>query len=78
MDMRFWIWPYSGVKFSYIDKMRNRVLADNSEWLSSEMKAFMQCKLQDANCKLSKQEKCIADIKSISPKLFVKNILGRR
>ena len=60
------------------DKMRNRVLADNSEWLSSEMKAFMQCKLQDANCKLSKQEKCIADIKSISPKLFVKNILGRR
>lgn len=39
------------------DTLRNRVREDGSEWLKPEMKAFMQCKLKEANNEYSESTK---------------------
>lgn len=57
--------------------MRNRDQGIVAPWLSPEMEAFMRTRLYDSNEALTDTEKRIADIKSISPKMFIKKIIGK-
>ena len=43
--------------------MRNRICKDGSEWLQSEMKAFLSGKLQDNNKILSNQQQATVNRK---------------
>lgn len=58
--------------------MRNRVAENGEQWLGKDMEQFMRCKLKNANPQISRNEKMIADIKSISLISGAKNLLGIR
>ncbi len=55
------------------DKLRNRVKKDGKEWLSDEMKSFMQSKLKDANAELDSSKKNIINLKN-QPIIILKKI----
>lgn len=47
------------------DKLRNRKSEDGSEWLSEDMKKFMQSKLKESNSQYSSAKKMIITLKNI-------------
>ena len=58
--------------------MRNRKMPDGKNWLSPEMNYFMRHKLSESNEVLTEKDKIISDIKSISVKQIMKQIIGKR
>ncbi|MDD3139938.1 MAG: radical SAM protein [Lachnospiraceae bacterium] len=62
----------------YYAEQRNRILDNGTQWLSPEMESFMRCKLENNNVKLNGFQKVVTDIKSLSPQMRLKMILGTR
>ena len=58
--------------------MRNRKLADGTQWLSDEMEYMMRHKLSESNNLLTDKEKLISNIRSISIKQTIKKVLRKR